>query len=205
MPKSHKPQSAEQVLALFQQLSFEDQQKVRKALKDCPARESFLGAVWVTVSEAASYSGKGRSQISRDCRNKKFPTNGMQWRDLRVCLWSVLVSTAWDISTLVGAYFREVDDGIDAIVYEANRLSSAVHDLRPGKRSRARKQAERLCLNLGAAVERLREERLHSSASRRSPAYTEQAFYHDFSRLFRALKMADGLELGLWRLDDLDG
>jgi hypothetical protein len=142
----------------------------------------------VTVSEAAGYSGKNRSQISRDCRNRRFPTNGMQWRDLRVCLWSVLVAAARDLSKCAYRYHRQ--PGVEAyeIVDIARGLCPAVGGLRPGKVSPACSQAERLVLKLKQTRDDLSEEKLNSEDGR---------------LLLRTLNMAVGLERGLRRLADL--
>jgi hypothetical protein len=133
-----KHPSAEEVLVLFRQLSFQAQQKVRKALHAVPIRESYLGAIWVTVSEAARYSGKSRSQISRDCKNKRFPTNGKQWRDLRV----------------------------RGLFHLAIKLQREIQSLYPSKRNRARNLAAKFCFETEIIIDLASEKSIDLPSSR---------------------------------------
>jgi hypothetical protein len=101
-----QPPTAREILALIRTLPPEEQEVIRKSLNAPPAPAPFTNSVMETLSEAARFRCKSTSQISRDCARGKLVTNGKQGRELRVCLWSVLIASVREIPKRLSRHWR---------------------------------------------------------------------------------------------------
>jgi hypothetical protein len=201
MPKPRSPQSAEEILALVRGLPPQERQKVRRGLDKIPARDSFAGAVWVTVSEAAMYSGKSRSQVCRDCQHNKLPTNGGQWRDLRICLWGVMTVAARDAAKAVrrALLFSEDYNPYD-VCSMAEKLKRQVLSLRPGRERRVCPLANEFAVLLEHMLDLATEAREIRRAGRCPKDALAQAESWVLRDLVRAFYAAEGVLAGFIRL-----
>jgi hypothetical protein len=201
MTQPRSPQSAEEILALVRGLPPQEQQKVRRGLDKLPARDSFTGVVWVTVSEAAIYSGKSRSQICRDCQHNKLPTNGKQWRDLRICLRGVVTVAARDAAEAVRRALRFSDDYNPYDVRSmAEKLERQVLSLRPGGERGVRRLANKLAMLLEDMLDFVKEAREELQRGRLRDDTPSPAWDWVVRDLLRAFYSAEGVFLGMQRL-----
>jgi hypothetical protein len=109
--KRRSPPTPREILALVRALPPEEQEGIRQALNAPPGPGPFPRTVWVPLAEAAQYCHKSASQVSRDCSRGKLVTNGKGGRDLRVCLWSVVLASASGIVKQLKRYGRLQDTG----------------------------------------------------------------------------------------------